>query len=110
MSKEIELLTEIRDFLEVMAEPALEKRDEKFRKSISDLAGGGKKKQAAILLMDGSRTKSAISKESGMDDSSVTKLVKALVAKSLIESDQKHPKLRTKLPAKFFDEKGNLDE
>lgn len=58
MSREIELLTEIRDLLQVMAEPALAKRDARLRSDLCSVVGGGKKAKA-VLLMDGSRTQAA---------------------------------------------------
>ena len=39
MSREIELLTEIRDLLQVMAEPNLAKRDAKMRVALRDVVG-----------------------------------------------------------------------
>ena len=102
MSREIELLTEIRDLLQVMAEPALAKRDAKLRDSLRSLAGSGNKAKA-VLLMDGSRSQAAIVKESGIDQGSLSRLVKALAAAHLIPSDEKHPRLLVKVPPNFFD-------
>jgi hypothetical protein len=56
MSREIELLIEIRDLLQVMAEPALAKRDAKLRSSLRTAVGSSGKKAKAALLMDGSRS------------------------------------------------------
>jgi hypothetical protein len=102
MSREIELLTEIRDLLQVMAEPTLAKRDAKLRTSLRSLAGSGKKAKAA-LLMDGSRSQAAIVKESGIDRGNLSRLVKVLAAAQIISSDEKHPKLLVKVPPTFFD-------
>ena len=110
MSQEIELLTEIRDLLQVMAEPTLAKRDEKFREAIRTVAGKSQKSGSAIMLMDGSRSQSGIVKEVGMDQGNLSRLVKALTAQSLITADEKHPKLRVKLPPNFFDQKGKTHE
>ncbi len=44
MAHEIELLTEIRDLLQVMAETGLAKRDEKFRAGVRLVAGNSQKK------------------------------------------------------------------
>ncbi|MDP4199051.1 MAG: hypothetical protein Q8922_14955 [Bacteroidota bacterium] len=106
MSREIELLTEIRDLLEAMAEPAIAKRDEKFRDGILAVAGKSQKSCNAILLMDGSRTQANIVKEAEIDQGQLSRLVKNLKTNSLIGSDEKYPKLRTKLPPNFFDLKG----
>ena len=51
MPRDIELLTEIRDLLQVVAEPALAKRDEKFRNALRELAGKGKKSGIAITRL-----------------------------------------------------------
>ena len=110
MSREIELLTEIRDLLQVMAEPALTKRDEKFREAVRTVAGKSQKSSGAIMLMDGSRTQAAISKEAGIDPGQLNRLIKALENNSLIAADEKHPKLRVKLPPNFFDQKGETNE
>jgi DNA-binding MarR family transcriptional regulator len=110
MSREIELLTEIRDLLQVMAEPALAKRDEKFREAIRTIVGKSQKSANAIMLMDGSRAQAAISKEAGIDPGQLNRLIKSLENNSLISADEKHPKLRVKLPLNFFDEKGKTRE
>jgi len=74
MSKEIELLTEIRDLLQVMAEPALEKRDAKLRTSLRKLVGGSEKKAKAVLLMDGSRSRAQIVQQSGIDQGDLSRI------------------------------------
>jgi hypothetical protein len=105
MSTEIDLLTEIRDLLQVMAEPTLAKRDEKLREAVRTVAGRSQKNYSAIMLMDGSKTQSAIAKGVGMDPAQLNRLIKALQKSSLLAQDEKHPKLRLKLPPNFFDEK-----
>ena len=104
MSTETELLTEIRDLLQVLAEPMLAKRDEKWRDTIRAAAGKGKKSGAAIMLMDGSRTQSAIAKQVGIDPAQLNRLIKALEgAGALAMTAAKHPKLTVKLPPNFFE-------
>src|SRR5258706_14910582 len=103
MSREIELLTEIRDLLQVVAEPALAKRDEKFREALRTIVGKARSKADAVMLMDGSRTQSAIVKETGIDQGSLSRLVKALRAESLISADEKHPRLVIAITPNFFD-------
>jgi hypothetical protein len=110
MSKEIELLVEIRDLLQVMAEPALAKRDDKFRAAIRAVVGRSQKNASAIMLMDGSRAQAAISKEAGVDAGQLSRLIKLLEKNALIGADEKHPKLRVKLPLNFFDENGKTHE
>jgi|SRR6267142_559628 len=109
MSKEIELLTEIRDLLQVMAEPALEKRDAKLRTSLRKLVGGSEKKAKAVLLMDGSRSRAQIVQQSGIDQGDLSRLVKALGTDQLVSADEKQPRLLLKIPPNFF-EGGNGDE
>jgi DNA-binding MarR family transcriptional regulator len=103
MSREIELLTEIRDLLQVIAEPALAARDAKSRSSLHTVVGTSAKKAKAALLMDGTRSQSAIVKESGMDQGNLSRLVKALAAAQLIFADERHPKLVVSVPSTFFD-------
>jgi hypothetical protein len=103
MSREIELLTEIRDLLQVMAEPALAKRDAKLRSLLRTIVGGSSKKAKAVQLMDGSRSQSAIAKESGLDSSDLSKMVKALAPAQLIALEEKNPRLLVKVPPRFFD-------
>lgn len=103
MSRDTELLTEIRDLLQVMAEPALAKRDAKLRTALRDNVGVSAKKARAVQLMDGSRSQSAISKEAGMDSSDLSKFVRKLAAEKLLVADQKEPRLVINVPPNFFD-------
>lgn len=110
MSSDTELLLEIRDLLQVMAEPLLEKRHKKFRDGIRKVVGKKQSARGAVLLMDGTRTQAAIAKESGMDASHLNRLVKELEKESLCAMEGKHPKLARKLPTDFFDHNGESDE
>ena len=105
MSQEIELLTEIRDLLQVLAEPALAKRDAALRADLRSVVGAGAKKARAVLLMDGTRTQAAIAKDSGMDHGNVSRLVKVLAGANLISADQKRPALVVKVPSTFFEDR-----
>ncbi len=102
MNEQTELLREIRDLLVLIAEPALAKRDESMRAALLELAGRGKAKRNAILLMDGARARPAICKESGIDAGDLSRLIKALREKGLIGADDP-PKLVLALPPKFFE-------
>ncbi|MCY3018368.1 MAG: helix-turn-helix domain-containing protein [Planctomycetota bacterium] len=102
MSREIELLTEIRDLLQVMAEPLLAKREEKLRAALREVVGSGKYKQGAVVLMDGTRTQAAIAREAGINQGYLSRLIKALSAKGLIGSDKREPRLLVKVPPMFF--------
>lgn len=103
MSKEIELLAEIRDLLQVIAEPQLAARDKKLRTALREVVGSSGKKQGAVVLMDGNRTQTAISNEARIDKGQLSRLVKSLSKEMLIDSDEKHPKLLVKVPQSFFD-------
>ena len=103
MSRDLELLTEIRDLLQVIAEPALAKRDAKLRSALRSLVGSSDGKAKAVLLMDGTRTQSALAKESGVDPGALSRLVKGLAAAKLIPVDARHPHLAVKVPSTFFD-------
>lgn len=107
MSRELELLSEIRDLLQIIAEPTLAKRDEATRSSLRAIVGGSEKKARAVLLMDGSRTQSAIVKESKIDQGNLSRFVKRLAAAELITDDPKQPKLAIPIPPNFFDEEGS---
>ena len=101
-----ELLREIRDLLLVIAEPALAKRDEGLRTDLLEIVGKSKLKAKAVLLMDGSKAQASICKESGIDQGDLSRVTKALRAKSLITADLKQPKLVVAIPANFFDNLG----
>lgn len=103
MSRDVELLTEIRDLLRVMAEPAIAQRDAKFRTALRDIVGTNTKKAQAVQLMDGSRSQSTIYKAVGMDQSHLSKLVKKLAAEKLLAAEQKEPRLLITVPPNFFD-------
>ena len=102
MSREIELMTEIRDLLLLLAEPALAKRDQKFRDALRKVVGKGQKNVAAVSLMNGSLSQAAIVKNTQIDQGQLSRLVKALAKESLIAADDKHPKLVVAIPANFF--------
>lgn len=103
MSTEHAILVEIRDLLLVLAEPALAKRDERIRAAIRAVAGRSNAKRSAVLLMDGSRTKAAIAKESRVDPGDLTRLVQALAAEGALAAGDRHPTLRIQLPRDFFE-------
>lgn len=107
MDEQTELLREMRDFLRIMAEPALAERDKKLRASLREIIGKSKRRAEVVLLMNGLRTKAELSKESGMDQGDVSRLVAALRAAELLKADDKHPELVISLPANFFE---NLEE
>jgi len=110
MDDQTELLREMRDLLRVIAEPALAKRDERLRESLSTPVGKGKLKASAVLLMDGTRSQSAICKESGIDQGALSRLVKALRVDAPIGADEKQLKLTISIPPVFFENSVMQDE
>ena len=104
MSKDTELLTEIRDLLALVAEPQIAKQQDKQRSALKAAVGTGAKKRRAVLLMDGSRSQAAIVKEATIDGADVSRLVKSLSeAKLLVPDSNKMPKLAIRIPANFFE-------
>ena len=110
MSREIELLTEIRDLLHVIAEKDLAKRDEKLRAELRKTVGKGKKSAGAIHQMDGTRTSAMIVRETGIDAGQLSRLINSLADTGLIGPDKKHPRLLFKIPPNFFDHGDESDE
>jgi|ERR1700722_11392530 len=110
MNEQTELLREMCELLRVIAEPALAKRDEKFRAELIGIVGKSKLKGKAVSLMDGTRSQAVIAKESGIDQGALSRLVKTARGKDLISDDEKRPKLLVKLPVNFFETARNADE
>lgn len=103
LNEQTELLREMRDLLRVIAEPALAERNERLKASLLGIVGRSKTKAKAVLLMDGSRSRPAICKDSGIDQGDLSRLAKALRAKALIAADEKEPKLVISIPPDFFE-------
>jgi DNA-binding MarR family transcriptional regulator len=110
MDEQIQLLREMRDLLRVIAEPQLAARDKRLRSALLEVVGESSRRAKAVLLMDGSRSQAELYKQSGMDQSGLSKLVKALRAKELIKGDEKRPELALSVPSNFFDSAGKQDE
>ena len=106
MVENAEILREIRDLLELMAEPALAKRDERLRAALQQIVGKSKQKAEAVVLMDGVRSQAAIRKGCGIDDGNLSRLVKALRQAELIGPDDKYPKLVFPVPSNLIDTVG----
>lgn len=103
MSQDIELLTEIRDLLRVIAEPALAERDAALRSKLLQIVGASKKNAVAALLMDGTRSRKAIATEAKTDSGNLSRFVNKLSEAQLIDGDDSHPKLAVSLPPNFFE-------
>lgn len=98
------VLTEMRDLLRLMAEPAIAERDKKFRDVLRGIGGSATGKKAkAILLLDGTKTQTEIAKASGIDRGDPSVLVKKLRSANLLTDDLKQPKLVITIPTNFFE-------
>lgn len=103
MSEDTEILREIRDLLQLIAEPAIAKRDERLRILLQEIVGKSRQKAEAVMLMDGTRPQAAIRQKCGMDPGNLSRLVKTLRTSELIASDEGQLKLVFPLPPNFFD-------
>lgn len=100
----LQVLSEMRDLLRLMAEPAIAQRDKKLRQELRTIAGSATGKKAkAILLMDGTRNQAGISNECGIDRGDLSGLVKKLKLAELLKGDPKQPLLAISIPTDFFE-------
>jgi hypothetical protein len=98
------VLTEMRDLLRILAEPAIAERDKKLRETLRNLVGSGKGNKAkAVLLMDGTRTQAKIVEECGIHKGQLSELVKTLRDATLLRDDPKQPRLMISIPPTFFE-------
>jgi hypothetical protein len=102
LDEQTELLREMRDLLRVIAEPALAERDKKLRASLLGVVGKSEAKAKAVRLMDGSRSQTAISKESGVDQGLLSRLEKSLRSNGLLKPNEKNSALLISIPPNFF--------
>ncbi len=105
MSESDELLIavrEIRDLLQLLAEPAVAERDSKLRAELKTIVGSSGPKSKAVLLMDGTRPQRQIHKETGMNQGNLSTLVKKLKKSGLL-SDAPNPTFVIKIPSNFFE-------
>jgi len=101
----LQVLSEMRDLLRLLAEPAIAQRDKKLREMLRDIAGSATGKKAkAILLMNGTRNQAGISTECGIDRGDLSALVKKLRVAELLKGDSKQPELVISIPLNFFEE------
>jgi len=103
MATEVELLTEIRDLLQIIAEPQIAERDRRLRDSLRTAVGRSANGQKAVLLMDGSRKQADIVKEGGIGKGQLSPLVKTLAEMKLISNNDGKPRLLIPIPANFFE-------
>jgi hypothetical protein len=96
-------ISEIRDLIRLMAEPAIAERDKKLRTELRRLVGSSGPKAKAVFLMDGTRTQAMIQKDTGFNQGHLSTLVKQLKANQLLVGDGKQPKLAISIPDNFFE-------
>src|SRR5262245_4267861 len=107
----LHVLSEMRDLLRLIAEPAIAQRDKKLREALRDIAGSVTGKKAkAILLMDGTRNQARIINECGINQGDLSVLVKKLKAEELLKEDPKQPELAISIPPNFFEQREEFDE
>jgi hypothetical protein len=103
----LHVLSEMRDLLRLIAEPAIAQRDKKLRETLRGMVGNATGKKAkAILLMDGTRNQKGISNECGIDQGDLSVLVKKLKGEGLLKEDAKQPELAISIPPNFFEDRG----
>jgi hypothetical protein len=93
---------EIRELIQLMAEPAIAQRDEKHRTALRQIVGRSAAKAQAVFLMDGSRSQVEIKQLAKIDGGDLSRLIKLLRSSGLLSADDK-PRLTIPLPAKFFE-------
>jgi hypothetical protein len=101
-------ICEMRDLIRLMAEPQIAARDKKLRDELVRIVGNSAAKRKAVLAMDGSHTQSAIHKETGIQQSNLSTLIKQLNQCKLLIGDSKTPKLAITIQSNFFDQTGGL--
>jgi hypothetical protein len=71
----LQAVSEIRDLVRLLAEPAIAARDQELRSELRRIVGRSATKAKAVLLMDGSRTQRAIHRESALNEGHLSTLV-----------------------------------
>jgi hypothetical protein len=98
----LEEVRHVRKLLELIAEPEIAKRDARLREALTRLVGASDTLQRAVLLMNGSRTQTQISQETGAHKGNLSTLVGKLESAGLLADGKKLPKLAITVPANFF--------
>lgn len=93
---------EIRKLLELLAEPAIEKRDAKLRETLRQIVGRSEKNRSSVFLMNGKRRQKDIRLETGIQKGNLSTLVGRLSDASLLVGDPKAPALAISIPENFF--------
>lgn len=105
----LRIVSEIRDLLRLMAEPAIAERDRKLREELRKIVGKSAPNAKAIFLMDGNHSQKLIHGETGMNKGNLSTLVTRLGKANLLSASSKEPQLAISIPDNFFD-RGGKDE
>ena len=97
------VVSEIRELIRLMAEPAIAERDRKLRSELRRIVGGSTLKANSVLLMDGSRPQKDIRRETKINQGDLSTLVKRLRESKLVEGDGKQPLVIISIPANCFE-------
>lgn len=98
----LDVARKIYGLLELLAEDKIAERDAKQRTKLREIAGSGKQKQAAILLMDGTRPQKDIAAGAPIKSPNLSALVSDLLGAELLVGDRKVPNLAISIPPNFF--------
>lgn len=99
----LEEVRQIRELLELLAEPAIAQRDASFRTELRRIVGSSPKKQKSVFLMDGKHTQTEIASVTSVDKGDLSKMVGKLDRAGLLADGKKHPRLVISIPSAFFD-------
>jgi CRP-like cAMP-binding protein len=99
----LEAVEQIREYVRLMAEPAIAERDAKRRAELKRIVGSSLQKGQAILRMNGTHERKDIQRETGISKGNLSTLVKVLKESDLISGDGKQPKLAISVPPNFFE-------
>jgi hypothetical protein len=99
----LEAVNDIRELVRLLAEPAIAERDRKLREELRKIVGSSKPKARAVLLMNGTRTQSAIHDETGINKGDLSSFVKNLRDAKLLKGEGKEPHLAISIPNSFFE-------
>ncbi len=94
---------QIRELLELLAEPAIAQRDATYREKLRAIVGSSPKLQQSVLLMDGSRAQKDIVSQTSIDKGQLSVAVGKLDQADLLADGKKLPKLVISIPPNFFE-------
>lgn len=100
----IRLLEEIRDLLKLMATPQLMERIRDDRTLIRQQVGKSSKRRAAVLLIDGIRTRAQVQRDAKIDQGDLSRLITALKRAEVVNEEEGVPTLRVEVDEAMFSE------